>query len=60
LNFPLDRGRIGKKVVKSATSIKAGGVDRQSDSCNVYHCHKNDPAGKLQLVMDRMKEEYYR
>ena len=48
------------KVVHPATSIKAGGVEKQPNSCNLCHYHKKDPADKLQLVMDKMKEEYYK
>ncbi len=37
--------------------VKAGGVEKQPNSCNLCHYHKNDPADKLHRVMDRMKEE---
>jgi hypothetical protein len=40
--------------------LKAGGVEKQPNSCNLCHYHKNDPADKLQLVMDKIKEEYYK
>jgi hypothetical protein len=60
LNFSLDRGRSGNKVVTPATSIKADGVDKQPHSCNLCHYHKSDPAEKPHLVMDRMKEENYK
>jgi hypothetical protein len=48
------------KVIYPGTSVKAGGVEKQPNSCNLCHYHKNDPADKLHRVMDGMKEEYYK
>jgi len=45
---------------KEGFSVEAGGVEKQPNSCNLCHYHKKDPADKLQLVMDKMKEEYYK
>jgi hypothetical protein len=48
------------KVVHPGTSVKAGGVEKQPNSCNLCHYHKSDPADKLQSVMDKIKEAYYK
>lgn len=48
------------KVVYPGASVTAGGVDKQPNSCNLCHYHKNDPPDKLQLIMDKIKESYYK
>jgi len=48
------------KVVLLGYSVSAGGVEKQPNSCNLCHYHKDDPADKLHRVKDRMKEEYHK
>ena len=49
-----------KVVHPGVLRSERGGVEKQPNSCNLCHYHKNDPADKLQRVMDRMKKEYYK
>ena len=47
------------KVVYPSVSIAKGGIEKQPNSCNLCHYHKNDPPDKLQIYMDKIKESYY-
>ncbi len=45
------------RVIYPADSIKAGGVDKQPNSCNLCHYHKKDDPAKLQAILDKVKKE---
>ena len=42
------------RVIPPNDSIEAGGVDKQPNSCNSCHFHKNDNPGTLQKVLDKV------
>jgi len=48
------------KVVYPKESIIKGGLEKQPNSCNSCHYHKNDPPDQLQKVLDKIKESYYK
>ena len=43
------------RVISPADSIKAGGVDKQPNSCNQCHYHKNDDPKKLLSILKKVR-----
>ncbi len=44
------------KVISPAETIRAGGLDKQPNSCNLCHYHKKDDPKDLLLILDRVKQ----
>ncbi len=45
------------KVIKPADSIKYGGLEKQPNSCNTCHYHKDHKPEDLQAALDKTKED---
>lgn len=45
------------KAISPEETIKAGGNDKQPNSCNICHYHKDDPPEEMLEVLNRIKEK---